>query len=351
MKRQIEPRRAMTRNAGSPVLPENRAGNLRLDMNENLFGSSPRVRAALRRLDTEALAMYPEKGVAIARMAPRFGVRVEEMLLTAGIDEALHLIADAYLERGRSVLLVEPTFPMYRFFSGQSDARVRALRYDAEMRFPLADVLGALREAPSIFFLANPNNPTGTLLGLRELGKILDAGRRTLVVVDEAYFDYCGVTALPWIRRRRNLIVTRTFSKATGLAGLRLGCIFAHREIAEILRRAQAPYPVSVAALAAAAAALRDRQFVRRNVAAVLRNRAYLARRLARLGVRTVPSAASFALADFGRRGTKIVAALARKRILLRDFAGAFGRPGPVRITVGTRAQLDQLLRALEPLL
>jgi histidinol-phosphate aminotransferase len=273
------------------------------------------------------------------------------MLLTNGIDDALRLIADAYFERGRTVLFVEPTFPMYRFFAEQREARVRTLRYESGMRFPLEAVLKMLRAEPAIFFLANPNNPTGTRLGRRELGKILDAARKGLVVVDEAYFEFAGVTALPWIRQRRNLIVTRTFSKATGLAGLRLGCIFAHREVAGHLRRAEPPFPVSIAALVAAEAALRDRSFTRRGVREIVRNRKFLEKRLARHGATVTPSAANFVLADFGARGPKIVKALARKGVLVRDFSQAFGRSGFVRITVGKREQMQRLLRALESLL
>ena len=349
MKPGIRPRRSLAREAIS--LPENRKGNLRLDMNENLLGCSPKARAALRRLDAETLATYPEKGMAIARLAPLFGAHAGEMLLTNGIDDGLRLIADAYFERGRMILLVEPTFPMYRFFAEQREARIRALRYDSDMRFPLEAVLKMLRSEPAIVFLANPNNPTGTLLGKMELRRILDAGRHGLVVVDEAYFEFAGVTALPWIRRRRNLIVTRTFSKATGLAGLRLGCIFAHREAAGNLRRAEPPFPVSIAALAAAEAALRDRRFVREGAEEIRRNRKLLEENLRRLGAKVIPSAANFVLGDFGARGPKIVRALARKAILVRDFSSVFGRAGYIRITVGKMAQMRQLLRQLESLL
>lgn len=350
-KRAVMPRRALAEGRNRPPMLENRAGKLRLDMNENLLGCSPKVRAALRRLDAQTLATYPEKESAIARMAPRLGVRPHEMLVVGGIDEALRLIADVYVERGRSVLLVEPTFPMYRFYAEQRDAKIRALHYGREMRFPLREVLCELKTGPSVFFLANPNNPTGNLLDVRTLGAILNAAASTLVVVDEAYFEFSGVTVLPQIRRRRNLIVTRTFSKATGLAGLRVGCIFAHRDVAKILKRAQAPFPVGAAALVAAEAALNDRAFVRRVVQEVQRGRTLLERGLSRLGVRTFPSAANFVLADFGGRGAAIVTSLERRGILIRDQADSFDRPGFVRITAGTVKQMREFLDALETLL
>ncbi|MHB8410526.1 MAG: histidinol-phosphate transaminase [Candidatus Acidiferrales bacterium] len=345
------PRRALAEGRDIPAMRENRKGMLRLDLNENLLGCSSKVRAALRHLNAQEIAMYPEKEAAIEWLAPRFGIRADEMLVVGGIDEALRLIADAYIERGRTVLLVEPTFPMYHFYAEQRDAKIRALRYDSGMRFPLREVLGALRDEPAVFFLANPNNPTGNLLDVRTLGKIVNAATQTLVVVDEAYFEFSGVTMLPQIRRRRNLAVTRTFSKATGLAGLRIGCIFAHRDVAKILKRAQAPFPIGVAALAAAEAALQDRAFVRRTIKEIGRGRTILEQGLSRMGVRTFPSVANFVLADLGARGSKIIMALEQRGILIRDQAASFGRAGYARITVGTAAQMRKFLRALEPLL
>ncbi|HEV2340702.1 MAG TPA: histidinol-phosphate transaminase [Candidatus Acidoferrales bacterium] len=346
MKKDIRPLRSL---ASAPILlAEDRKGKLRLDMNENMLGCSPRAIKALRGLNAEDLAMYPEKGAAIARMAPHFGVHPAEMLLSNGIDDALRLIADAFLETGRSALLVEPTFPMYSFFAGQRDARVRSLRYDSVLRFPLKQTLDALRGGPSVFFLANPNNPTGTLLSTSELKKILDAAKRALVVLDEAYYEFSGVTALPWIRRYKNLIVTRTFSKVTGLAGLRLGCVFGHEELIKILKRAESPFPVSIAAIACAEAALHDRAFIRQSARQIVRNRRYLEDRLRKLGARVAPSATNFVLADFGVKGPDIVRKLAQDEILVRDCERWFGRPGFVRITVGTKAQMKRLLGALE---
>lgn len=332
---------------------ENRRGKLRLDMNESVVGCSPKVRAALRRLTSEEIAMYPEKENATARIAPFFGTDARELVLTGGIDEALRLVADVFIERGRGVLLVEPTFPMYRFHAEQRDARIDALSC-GDMRFPLGKVVRALERAPAVFFLANPNNPTGALLGKRVLAKILDAARRTLVVVDEAYFEFSGLTVLPWIGKRRNLVVTRTFSKAAGLAGLRIGCLFAHRETAAIMKRAQGPFPIGIAPLAAAEAALGDPAFTRRAAEGITRGRKLLETELRRLGISVFPSAANFVLADFGESGPKVIGALARRGILIRDQAASIGRPGFARITAGTPEQMarffDELARIVRGL-
>jgi histidinol-phosphate aminotransferase len=330
---------------------EGRTDKLRLDFNENPIGCSPAVRRALAKLSSASIASYPEQGAVRRKAARYFGVHPSELLLTNGTDEALSLVVNTFVEADDAVLLVEPTYAMYRFYSELAGARIAAPRYDSEMCFPWNDVIAELRKGPRVLFLPNPNSPTGNLLSKQELQRILKAAARTMVVIDEAYFDFSGVTVIPWIRRYQNLIVTRTFSKTAGLAGLRLGCIFVHRELAATMRKAQSPYPVNAAALVAAEAALRDRAFIARTVSEVRRSRAEFARGAKQLRVRCFPSAGNFVLVRFGPRTKRIVAALGRKGILVRDRSRDFGGQGYVRITLGTVAQTRRLLRELRVIL
>ena len=347
----ISVRRAVERMRPYHPPLEGRTNKLRLDFNENPIGCSPAVRRALAKLSAASISAYPEQETVRRKAARYFGVRPEELLLTNGTDEALSLVVNTFVESGDRVLFVEPTYAMYRFYSELAGARVIAPRYDAEMRFPWNDVLAELRKSPRVFFPPNPNSPTGNLLSQGELQRILKAARRTMVVIDEAYFEFSGVTVISWIRRHKNLIVTRTFSKTAGMAGLRLGCIFANPELAATMRKAQSPYPVNVAALAAAEAAMRDRGFLARTVREVRRGRRTLEHGLARLGVKSFPSAGNFLLVHFGARSKQIVAALERKGILIRDRSSDFGGEGYVRITLGTLAQTGRLLRELENIL
>jgi histidinol-phosphate aminotransferase len=327
---------------------EGRTEKLRLDFNENPIGCSPKVLAALAKVSAATICSYPEQETLRRKAARHFGVRPDELLLTNGTDEALSLVVNTFVEAGRTVLLVEPTYAMYRFYSELAGARIEAPRYDASMQFPWSEVRKALKRGPSVFFIANPNSPTGNLLSLRELSRLLAAARRTtMVVIDEAYFEFSGVTVIPWIRRYPNLIVTRTFSKTTGLAGLRLGCLFVNRDTATIMRKAQSPYPVNVAALAAGAAALDDRKFVARTVREVRAGRKELERGLTRLGVKWFPSGGNFLLVYFGERAGRIVANLARKGILVRDRSSDFEGEGYVRITLGTQEQTRRLVGEL----
>jgi histidinol-phosphate aminotransferase len=327
---------------------EGREGKLRLDFNENTIGCSPTVLEALHNVTPEQLAMYPEYENSVRRLADYFGVRPAEMLLTNGVDDALRLLMEVFIEPGDAVLIPEPTFSMYRFFSQVAGAQIISVRYDEAMNFPLEATLRELKHAPHILFIANPNNPTGTLVDEAALARILDAAPRTVVLVDEAYFEFSGLTVLPWIRQRPNLIVSRTFSKAAGLAALRMGVLFARPDVISGMRRAFTPYPVNSLALVAAEAAIKDETFVRGYVQEVLESRRQLARGLEEFGARVFPSAANFVLVDFGRGGTRLVKRLAQRGILVRDRASEFGRDGFVRITAGTAAQTQRLLKAIK---
>jgi len=330
---------------------EGRTNKLRMDFNENLIGCSPAVCRALRKLAVASISSYPEKETVRRKAARYFGVRPEQLLLTNGTDEALSLVVNTFVESGDRVLLAEPTYAMYRFYSELAGAQVVAPRYDHDMRFPWNEVMAELAKSPRVFFLPNPNSPTGNLLSRAEVRRILEAAARTMVVIDEAYFEFSGVTVIGWVRSNKNLIVTRTFSKAAGLAGLRLGCLFAHREMAANMGKAQSPYPVNVAALAASEAAMRDRRFIARTVREVRRGRRELERGLAHLGVKSFPSAGNFLLVYFGKRAKEIIKALDEKGILLRDRSSDFGGEGYVRVTFGTLRQTRRLLDELEGIL
>src|SRR5271163_590337 len=197
---------------------EGRSNKIRLDFNENTAGCSPAVPRALAKLTTQQIAMYPEYQPSTKRLARYFHVRPEELLLTNGGDDALRVFFDTFVDPRSDVLICEPTFPMYRYWAEIAGATVVTTRYSREMEFPLEEVLAALRKKPRVLFIANPNNPTGTLLHEKELLRILQSATHTAVVMDEAYAEFSEFSAVPWIRRHPQLFIARTFSKVTGLA-------------------------------------------------------------------------------------------------------------------------------------
>ena len=346
MKVHLPVRKAILNRRTYEAPAEGRSDKVRLDFNENTSGCSPAVRRALAKLTTKQLAMYPEYQAPTQRIARHFGLRPEEFMLTNGGDDALRVFFDAFVDSGSSILICEPTFPMYRYYAEIYGARIAVLRYGRDMEFPLEGLIAGLRKKPRVLFIANPNNPTGTLLQKEELRRILKAATHTAVVMDEAYGEFSGFTAVPWIRKYPQLFVAKTFSKVAGLAALRLGAVIACEDSLALVRRAMPPFPVNLAALVAAEAALNDRATMQRYVNGVKQLRAWFAAELQKLGVKTYASAANFLLANFGPNGPALFQKLEKQGILVRDRSKDIG-PGFVRITIGTQPEMRRLMESI----
>jgi histidinol-phosphate aminotransferase len=344
----IKPRPAVVAMAPYSPPTAGRADKLRLDFNENTVGCSPHVIKALKeRLDAGRLAVYPEYGEAKAAIAAYFRVQPDQFTFTNGTDEAIQVFVNTYVDDGQEVLLLKPSYAMYRFYSQVAGAKIREVEYPQPgVEFPLQQVLEAITPATRAVLLANPNNPTGTGISLMAIERILRRARKAVVLVDEAYYEFSGVTALGEIGRVPNLFVCRTFSKVFGMAAMRLGCLFSHEANVASLRKAQSPYSVNALAVVAAQAAVEDREYVRNYVAEVLAAREVLCLGLERLGIPYIPSSANFVLAQFGKRAIEVRDALRGRAILVRDRS--YEIPGAVRITVGTRKQTRELVAALE---
>ena len=325
-----------------------RAGKLRLDFNENTVGCSPRVIAALKQnLDAASLTIYPEYGEAKQSIAAYFQVRPERFVFTNGTDEAIQVFVSTYVDPGQEVLLLQPSYAMYRFYAEVAGAQIKLVAYpQPAMAFPLDDLLRALTPQTRAVVFANPNNPTGTGVSLAGIERVLRRARRAAVLIDEAYYEFSGVTALGEIERFPNLFVSRTFSKVFGMAAMRLGCLFSHEANVQLLHKAQSPYSVNALAVMAAQAAVEDAGHIRNYVAEVLAARELLCVGLEKLGIPYVPSSANFVLGHFGKRAIEVRDALRGQGILVRDRS--YEAPGCVRITAGTREQTRRLLTALE---
>jgi len=212
--------------------------------------------------------------------------------------------------------------------------------------FPLEELLAAITPRTRAILIANPNNPTGTAISLSAVEQILKAAPHAAVLIDEAYYEFFGVTALHLIWKYPQLFVSRTFSKVFGMAGLRMGCLFSQAANVKYLHKAQSPYSVNTLAAIAAEAAVADTEYIEGYVAEALAAREMLEVGLERLGIEYVPGMANFVLGYFGERAVEIRDALREKAILVRDRS--YEIPGGVRITVGTREQARRVLDELE---
>jgi len=343
----LEPRQAVRDMAPYSPPTGGRAGKLRLDFNENTVGCSPKVIEALRQfLTTDSLTIYPEYAAAVSGLAAFFGVDTSEFTMTNGTDEAIQVLVNTFVEDGDDVVTLHPSYAMYRFYSELAGASVREIEYrGVDLSFPLDKFLDALRPETRAVLIANPNNPTGTGIDRDSIRLILETVPDAAVLIDEAYFEFNGVTVLPWIRDYPNLFVTRTFSKVYGMAAMRCGCIFSRRENVQWMKKAQSPYSVNMLATVAARVAVEDRETVSRYVGEVLaaREMAYVG--LERLGVPYYPSQANFILFRVGDRAIPIRDALRERGVLIRDRS--YEIEGCVRVTIGTRDQVERFLSEL----
>ena len=346
----LTPRAAVRKMAPYSPPSAGRAGKLRLDFNENTMGCSPKVIECLRKYVTaDALSIYPEYTEAITSLAEFFGVAAGEFTMTNGTDEAIQLLINTYVDDGGDVLLLEPSYAMYKFYAEVAGAAVREVEYAArDLAFPLEELLRAIRPETRAILIANPNNPTGTGIGREGLQRLIEAAPHAAILIDEAYFEFSGITILDWIGRYPNLFVSRTFSKVYGMAAMRCGCLFSSAANVRWLRKAQSPYSVNMLAAVAARAAVEDREYVANYVIEALAARDLACEGLRKLGIKFYPSQANFVLFHAGERAIPIRDALRERGVLVRDRS--YEIPGCVRVTIGTRAQIQRFLAELEGL-
>jgi len=330
---------------------------IKLASNENPYGPGPEVQAAMQAALGE-IELYPDGSCHALRhaLAARLGVAPERLTFGNGSNDLLVLLAEAFLTPATSAVYAQYAFAVYPLVVQATGARgieVPALPRGAAqpLGHDLDAMLAAVRPDTRLVFIANPNNPTGTWVGAAELRRcIASLPEHTLAVLDEAYFEY-GRTlgcpdALEWLDEFPHLVVLRTFSKAYGLAGARVGYGISHPEVADVLNRLRPAFNVNSIAQAGAAAAIAHPGHAQRAVAATMAELPRVARSLEALGLAVVPSATNFVLARIGPAAPAVYQQLLAGGIIVRPVAG-YGLPEYLRITIGTPEQNERLLALL----
>ncbi|MEI6245149.1 MAG: histidinol-phosphate transaminase [Acidobacteriota bacterium] len=336
---------------------------LRLHLNENRGGCSPAVLQALQRLTTEDIASYPDYTAAIDAAAAYFGVPADWVMLVNGLDDAVRLLSEAAANRGAltpagpgsfSGVILDPAFDMYAAGILGAGGRVSRVAPRENFVFSLDDVLAASEEA-RLIYLTDPNNPTGIGLPTGAVEALSAARPEATIFLDEAYADFSGRSFIPTLRsapeRFPNVIVGRTFSKAFGLAGLRVGVLIAPPATLAPIEALPSPFNVNAAAAVALPAALSDPAWMRSTVAEAAESRQAVYDYCDRVGLEYWRSEANFVLvrvAEDTASTTAIVEAFAARDILVRDRSSAPGCRGCIRITTGLLAHTARCLRALE---
>jgi histidinol-phosphate aminotransferase len=331
--------------------PDPGAG-LRLHLNENSGGCSPRVLEAIQRLRTTDISSYPAYGPLVADTARLFGVDPEWVLLTNGLDEGLLMMTVAHIAKPRrfdaETIVPLPAFDPYPNATTAVGATVVRVPPDADFAFPTEGVLRAITPQTRIIFLNTPNNPTGQLIARADLARIAQAAPDAVVLIDEAYIEFGGESFLPHLAEHPNVLVGRTFSKAYGLAGMRVGVLIGQPEVLDPVRAVTLPFNINAVAMAATRAALEDGDFLPRYAAQVAESRTRLYAACDRLGLRYWPSAANFVLVRVGDDAPRFVRALAARGVHVRDRSKDPVTAGCIRVTAGVVEHTDAAIRALE---
>jgi histidinol-phosphate aminotransferase len=299
----IRPRRALDAVRRTPLAEYFNRPKWRLDKNERLAADPGLVRDVLAKLPASALAEYPDYPAFLSFLAKKLRCRTEELLLTAGSDGAIKLVFETYLNPGDEVLLATPTFAMFKVYAGVFGAKVREVPLADDLSFPTESFLDAIGPKTKLVPVASPNNPTGTEVPEADFLKIIRkaAKRGALVLVDEAYYYFTRASMLPLVRKFDNVVLTRTFSKALGLASLRIGFAHARAGIIDTIRKGQSIFDVNGLALRCAEYALKHEGRAWAYAAEVEKGKDFLESALAPMGLSVRRGGGNFVLVDLGR--------------------------------------------------
>ena len=330
---------------------------LRLYQNENTGGCSPRVIDALARMRPEQIGFYPAYARATAAVASYLRVPVENITLVNGLDEGIMALAVAYLRAAiggpqLEAIVPEPAFEIFRFDTAVAGGKLIQVMPRPDFSFPLDQVLAAITPNTRVVFVTNPNNPTGAAVPLDAIGTIarrLPPG--AVVLVDEAYAEFAGVSFIPELDGHANVVVGRTFSKAFGLAGLRIGCLVGAPETLDAVRRAIPVYSVNLAAAVAIVAALDDLDFLNGYLRQVATSRTLLYAACDRLGLGYVRSHSNFVLVRAGDRTDALVKGALARGIYFRDRSTEPGCAGSLRIATGIVEHTRRAIAVMEEVL
>ena len=349
----IEPKASVKGLYRYPILQEGRYDKLRLDKNEQTIGFPPEVLSEiLSGITPEFLAAYPEPYSLHQKIANQHKVDLDAVVVTAGSEMAIRYLFEAFLTPDDEIVILNPSFAMFDVYARIIGAKIQTLDYDEHFHISVESIIQRITAATKIIAIANPNNPTGTVFSQKDLEKILDAAEKNqaIVLVDEAYYYFCRETILPRCLEFPNLVVTRTFSKACGMAGVRLGYAVGAPAIISHVKKLQPIDHVSNFAVKIGEYILDHEELMWNYAAEVEKGKAFLLSELSQMDFRCQGGHANFVLSDFGKRQDELVRKLHDRGILISASLRFPFPSGYVRITAGPVHQMERFITELKEL-
>ena len=343
----IEPRQTVREASRYAPPPEGRRGFVRLDFNENTLGPPCRILES----DSDTVSMYPEYGSLTKAMAAHWHLNAENVLPTNGSDEAIATVAWTFIEPGRdTAVIARPNFPLIRHYLQIAGARLNEVPLNNDLQYDTAALETMMGQCPKLVFLASPDNPSGATIESGAVHTWCQRHTNTLFVIDEAYAEYSDSSVLPLVKTCRNLLVLRSFSKAWGIAGLRLGAILGDETLIEYLRRVRSPYSVNSYAVRYALELLANPESAANDACEALRRKRLLVAALREVNYTVHDCPSNFFLIRIDADAANWCEELRKRGILVRDRSQIPGLPGMVRVSVGSEEENARLLGVLRDL-
>ncbi len=329
---------------------------IKLASNENPLGCSPKAVEAIIKWTQEA-SIYPDGNCTELKnaLAERFNLEPGQFLFGAGSDQILEIITQTYVNPGDTTITCWPSFSRYEAVTRIMDGKMIKVPLTQDYRFDLDGILNSITDNTRIIWICNPNNPTGTFITAEEQKAFLEkVPKDVLVVLDEAYYEYAHGGDYPesveLLKQHHNVIILRTFSKAYGLAGLRIGYAISNKEIIELLNRVRGPFNVNAAAQAAALASLDDQDFVQMSVQTNQTGKQYLYQAFEEMGLEYIPTHTNFIMVNVEKNSLEVFRALLQKGVIIRS-GDIFDMDNWIRVTIGTPEQNKRFIKALKEVL
>ena len=334
-----------------PLTPVLRRDYLRLDLNESNWGCAPSVLEAIGSLNPEMVGFYPDYADLQVEINRHLGLTPAQFILSNGADDGIRAVMQTFVESGDKVVLATPSFGMIALHARVMGARILEVPYQADLKFPAEGFLKLAEEQPKLIAVVRPDSPCGDAISRSQLIALLEKAPNSLIMLDETYHHFLEESCLDLLGRYSNLLILQSFSKAVGLAGLRLGMVAAQPELVNEMRKVNPPFAVNAVAVAAGKAALQAGTYVQEVVAKMKREKVWLLKELANLGISPRNSRANFVLANLGDRSASIHQKLLEAGILVKHLSGIPILAGHFRIAVAPREGGERLVEALKAIL
>lgn len=344
----IKPKKSVEEMNGYYVPMYEKNWDIKIDSNENNYGSSPKVIEAIKSCNFKDISFYPFYGELSQKIADFYGFNIENIKVTNGADEAIQGIIQTYLEKDETLLTLDVSFEMPVIYAQIQSGKIRKVPFNEKWIFPIEEFINAIDDNVKIIYLASPNNPTGNLIEENDLKRIIEKAKDKVILIDETYANYSGTTYKEYTKQCDNIFIVRSFSKDFALAGMRLGCVISTKENIDNLKKVISPFSVNSLAMKAGIVALEDAQYFYNIQKEINVSKQELKNLFEKLGAKVYESYANFILVDFEKKAEFVYNKLKRANISVKLFKKGSKLENHLRITIPTKAGVEKIKETLK---